>query len=258
MEGLNCSIPKNKKLLECKTRPKPLIPYFGGKTRVSDQIIQTFPDHQTFVEPFAGGASVYWANTIANNFVINDLDKDIYNLYKTAKNSPGTVKSCELNGVSKEEFNRMRDKSNKSACDVIKLHKHAFSGAPKNGWARKDKHFVNRFGDKHIEKLKKTVVLNQGFDKVMLRYDKKGVVMYLDPPYVKAGGAYNTTGVSPQEVCDVMRKIKNAKVILSYDNHPEVRKACKGFKFKKLKFPYSSGNNSWGKNIDKTELLIEN
>ena len=259
MEKLNCSIENNKNLLECKTRPKPLTPYFGGKAKVADEIIAQFPEHNTFVEPFVGGGSLYWANTRAEKYVINDLNKDIYTLYRTAKDSPQAVKSCAVNKLnSKEEFDKVRDKSSHTACDVIALHKNAFSGSPKNGFAKKDRPLLNRFGENHVAKLKKTVILNQDFRKVMERYDLNNTAIYLDPPYVKGGDAYNTHGVSPKEVCDAVKKLKRAKAIISYDDSPQVREACKGLKFDKISFLYSSGNTHWGKNITKTELLIKN
>jgi len=252
--GINCGVEKNKKLNECKERPKPLIPYFGGKQRVADEIISKFPEHKVFVEPFAGGASVYWKNTIADKFVINDLNKDVCTVYKTAKNSPGNLKKCNLTDMNKEKFNNLKNKLNKTACEVIKLHKHGFSGRPECYADKGGKKFNNTMDEKNIEKLKKTKVLCQDFKKVMEKYDSKDTLFYLDPPYVEAGGAYATHGVTPEEVCNVAKKMKG-KVVISYDNNKKVRKACKGLKFRKLTVPYTAPG---GKRFDKKELLITN
>jgi DNA adenine methylase len=39
---------------------KPIIPWLGGKRRLARQIIATFPEHTAYVEPFCGGAAVFF------------------------------------------------------------------------------------------------------------------------------------------------------------------------------------------------------
>jgi len=239
---VNCSIEKNKKLEVCKRRPKPLIPYFGGKQRVADKIISKFPEHKVYVEPFVGGGSVYWKNTIPEKCVINDKNKDVCTVYKVAKNNPGNLKKCDLTNMNKEKFDKLKNKSNKTACEVIKLHKHGYGGLPQFYADKNGRKFNNTMDERNSEKLKKTKVLCQDYKKVMEKHDSKDTLFYLDPPYVEAGGAYLTHGVTPKEVCEVAKKMKG-KVVISYDKNKEVRKACKGLKFRKLEIPYTASKN---------------
>ena len=251
----DCTSKKNKKLSICKDRPKPLINYYGGKQRVADRILKKMPKHNNFIEPFVGGGAVYWANTESKKFVINDLNKDIHKLYKTSKNSPQRVKSCNLNDMNRNKFNRLKNKPNKSACEVMQMFKHSFGG---NGTSYADKGgktMNNLMKDSHSKKLKNTKVFNEDFKKIAKRYDKKGVVQYWDPPYVKGSDGYQTKGVTPKEVCDCAKELKNAKLIISYDNNPKVRKACKGLKFGSISFDYSASEKNNGKH---KELLITN
>ena len=256
---INCSLKKNQRLKVCQGRPRPFFSYFGGKSRVADKIIQKFPEHDIFVEAFVGGGgSVYWKNTIPNKFVINDLNKDIIRVYKTAKNSPRNISSCKPK-TNKRNFDRAKNKSNKSACDVIKLYKNSFGSDGKSFVKRDHKFNSELLTEEHKEKLKKTKILNQDFKKVVKAYNRKGVVIYLDPPYVKGGETYEKNGVSPEEVCDTVRKIKRAKVFISYDNNQRVRKACKRLKINKISVPYSNLNGgTYSDKNGKTELLIEN
>lgn len=257
--GINCSLKKNRNLKACQKRPKPFFSYFGGKSRVADKIISKFPKHQTFIEPMIGGGSVYWKNTIADKFVINDLDKDVMQVYKTAKNSPRNIKSCNVKRVNKGKFNKIKNRSNKSACDVIKMYKHSFSGTGNSFVEKGHKFNTELLTEQHKEKLKKTKILNQDFRKVLNKYNRRGNLIYLDPPYVKAGSAYKKHGITPQEVCDAVKKVKKAKVFLSYDNNPEVRRDCKGLKKHKISVPYSNPKGGTYSNKNgKTELLLEN
>jgi len=36
------------------------LPYIGGKRAIANKIIALFPKHTTYVEPFAGGAQVFF------------------------------------------------------------------------------------------------------------------------------------------------------------------------------------------------------
>jgi DNA adenine methylase len=36
--------------------------YIGGKRRIASQIVALLPRHTTYVEPFAGGAQVFFPN----------------------------------------------------------------------------------------------------------------------------------------------------------------------------------------------------
>lgn len=120
-KNLNCSIEKNKKILECKSTPRPLINYFGGKQRVADKIISQFPDHKVYSEPFVGGGAIYWKNTLPEKYMINDLNKDIYNLYKDAKSNPSKVKKCDLNNMNKEKWKKIKSKPDNPSDNIYWL-----------------------------------------------------------------------------------------------------------------------------------------
>lgn len=41
----------------------PIIPWIGGKRRLAKQILPLFPKHSCYVEPFAGGAALFFLKT---------------------------------------------------------------------------------------------------------------------------------------------------------------------------------------------------
>ena len=60
--------------------------YVGDKYKLIAEIKQYFPQNiNKFIEPFVGGGSVF-LNTEANEYILNDIDKYIYNLHKLLTN----------------------------------------------------------------------------------------------------------------------------------------------------------------------------
>jgi len=55
----------------------PIIPWLGGKRRLAERLLPRFPAHQCYVEPFAGGAALFFMRTVpAEVEVINDINGD--------------------------------------------------------------------------------------------------------------------------------------------------------------------------------------
>src|SRR5215471_10725798 len=56
--------------------------YIGGKNRLARTLISLFPKHTTYVEPFAGGAQVFFHKQPTEVEVLNDLDGEIVNFFR--------------------------------------------------------------------------------------------------------------------------------------------------------------------------------
>ncbi|MBF0171760.1 MAG: DNA adenine methylase, partial [Nitrospinae bacterium] len=63
----------------------PFFPWMGGKRRLADRIIKSFPDHTCYVEPFAGGAAVFFLKPPSKAEILNDVDGEIVNLYRVVR-----------------------------------------------------------------------------------------------------------------------------------------------------------------------------
>src|SRR5215469_4834789 len=59
--------------------------YIGGKNRLAKQIIALLPQHTTYVEPFAGGAQVFFHKTPSRVEVLNDLDQNVFNFFRVCQ-----------------------------------------------------------------------------------------------------------------------------------------------------------------------------
>lgn len=60
----------------------PAICYHGGKFRLAPWILEHFPDHRIYVEPFGGAAGVLIQKPRAYSEVYNDLDGDLVNFFR--------------------------------------------------------------------------------------------------------------------------------------------------------------------------------
>lgn len=71
---------------------RPVLRYHGGKWLLAPWIIEHFPAHKKYVEPFGGGGSVLLQKGRSDAEVYNDLDGAIVNLFRILRNREQTEK----------------------------------------------------------------------------------------------------------------------------------------------------------------------
>ncbi|MGW4043009.1 DNA adenine methylase [Streptomyces sp. NPDC004721] len=83
---------------------KPPVPYFGSKQSVADWIVGLLPDHDHYVEPFAGGLSVLLAKRPSQMETVNDLDGQLMTFWRVLRNRPDElIRACALTPHSRAE-----------------------------------------------------------------------------------------------------------------------------------------------------------
>jgi len=76
---------------------RPLLRYFGGKWQLRHWIIEHFPKHQFYAEPFCGAASVLLAKEPASGGeIINDLNRETINLFRVMQSLEQSDRLMEL------------------------------------------------------------------------------------------------------------------------------------------------------------------
>ncbi len=55
----------------------PPLRYTGSKWQLAEWIIEQFPKHDVYVEPYAGSASVFFRKHRSSIEVLNDMDHDL-------------------------------------------------------------------------------------------------------------------------------------------------------------------------------------
>lgn len=231
----------------------------GGKSKIKNVIIDLMPDHSVYVEPFIGGGSVFFSKEPAELNVINDLDDDIYNIYKDMKDVGEKMINKDFT-PNRDKFNRLL-KQKKFNNNVDRLYRNLYLSI--NSFAGNRKDYA---GEKEEKKLQNTDVgkkykntkwkdflnnnnvkiYNKDFCDLIKKYDSKNTVFYLDPPYSKSKTDYNVGGLDINKVYDCLEGIKG-KFILSYDKSPEIKKLFRKYKFKTIETVYElSGKRQEG------------
>ena len=85
----------------------PALRYHGAKFRIAPWIMNFFPEHQCYVEPFGGAAGVLLQKERSYSEVYNDLDGDICNFFAVLRN-PMTrsqlIEQIQLTPYARSEF----------------------------------------------------------------------------------------------------------------------------------------------------------
>ena len=63
----------NNSAIKPTTKARPLVPWIGGKRRLSKHILPLFPTHTCYVEPFAGAAALLFAKEPSKVEVVDDI-----------------------------------------------------------------------------------------------------------------------------------------------------------------------------------------
>jgi DNA adenine methylase len=73
------------------------VPYFGSKQTIAPWIASLLPDHEHYVEPFAGGLSVLLAKAPSLMETVNDLDGQLMTFWRVLRERPqDLIRACAL------------------------------------------------------------------------------------------------------------------------------------------------------------------
>jgi len=108
------------------------------------------------------------------------------------------------------------------------------------------------------QRLAGTYVENLSWLDCAERYDRAHTFFYMDPPYWKtAGYGLDFPFAEYERMADFMRRCKG-KVMLSINDHPDIRRAFHGFHFETVDIRYSNANQRQGSAQITGELIITN
>lgn len=182
----------------------PVIRYHGGKFRLASWILQHFPEHRVYVEPFGGAAGVLMQKPRSFAEVYNDLDGDIVNLFQVLQNADQRDQLTELlvlTPYARSEFEQAFDET----CDPVEQARRTIiraemgfgsAGATKGrtGFRIDTKreyataqHIWARFPDRIAaigQRLAGVLIEQRPAIEVMQAHDTPDTLHFVDPPYM--------------------------------------------------------------------------
>lgn len=219
-------------------------PTAGSKLKLAPFLVANIPEHDTFVEPFVGGGSVFFTrDERAKKEVINDIDLDAIAFYKELQKDPkGFVAYLRTKSFASSRVRFERMKSWKPLRNRDRAYKHiylswtSFEGTklrPRITWRKGMFNLERRLKKLELtgERLKGVQITSEDGVACIKKWDSPTTFFYLDPPYPKVGKGLFKVGSFPydlNEFASILRKVKG-KFLLSLNDIPEIRAAFKGF-----------------------------
>ena len=203
---------------------------------------QYFPEHDTYVEPFSGGASFFFGKDQAETEVLGDTSPWLMKFYNQVRK--GGLRNCK---IKYSRTAHARALKGKTACDKLTLSALGFGGLRGASHIQVRKN-LRPGTPMYQQKLKKLPIyegrlrhahLTTGsFERTMKQFDGPGTFHLLDPPWPenhsKEYYGNDDSEVTPADVAKVVGKMKGTVWVL-YNVHPAVLEAFRGRKFKVYK-----------------------
>jgi DNA adenine methylase len=259
--------------------------YPGGKAKISS-FVRRLMEHNGLVgahyaEPYAGGAGIAFSLLLfgyANQVHLNDVDKGVYAFWRSVIDEPEDF--CRLvrnTRVSMAQWRRQRAIQNalhehsilEAGFSTFFLNRTNRSGIIKGGgviggldqegeW-KLDARYYKATLIKRIEwiasqasRITVHCLDAQAFMREVLNSYPGSVLVYLDPPYYVKGHRlyeHHYNHADHEKVATFVQGELTKSWMVSYDDHPEVRKFYRSRSMKHYGVPYSATARSIGKEV---------
>jgi len=244
--------------------------YIGGKNRLASLIISQIPPHKTYVEPFAGGAQVFFHKSPSKVEILNDLSDDIVNFFRVCQSHwPELIRYVQHMVAARKWFELLQKTEPATLTDVQRAARFFFLQKVDYGGLVAHRNFaiqvvqsthwsmerIPQLIENTAHRLQNAQIESLPYEVVVAKCDRPSTFFYFDPPYYgKKLYQFNFNKEDFEKLGGVLSDIKG-KFILSLNDVPEVRRIFASFPMQPIQLAYSA-QKKVGKRY--TELLIKN
>ena len=181
---------------------RPALRYYGGKWKLAPWIISHFPEHQNYVEPCGGAASVLLQKPRSPLETYNDLDGNVVNFFRVLRDQPDElIRKIRLTPWARAEYELSLESSEDEVEGARRFYCAAcmsFNGATQfdgstYGWRHtldyNMRHspaldMANNTLQAIADRLLGVQIEIRDYADVIDRFDRPVCLIYFDPPYV--------------------------------------------------------------------------
>lgn len=220
---------------------KAILKYPGAKNRIAKWICSYIPQHNVYVEPYAGSLAVFFEKHPARIETLNDLDGDVVNYFRVIRNEPEALYEALRNTpYARDEYydayNRLE-----SDTDVERARKFAVrcwqgfgcGNVYRNGFRSSQRgsspHTTKEWREiperlaMANERLLNAQIENIPALEIIRRYNTPDVFMYIDPPYLHGTRKdhlyrYEMEDSEHRELLEEIQEHPGKIIISGYDN----------------------------------------
>lgn len=250
-----------------------LLRYPGAKWRIAQKIVDNFPEHKVYLEPFFGSGAVFFTKELSYMETINDIDHNVINFFKVLRERPEELaRLIELTPFSREEFMKIQEERagagiqisdddvenarrfivrcnqgfGSKLSDRVGWKNTCISAGPKNAeiWCKVPEIIIHA-----AKRLKHAQIECMPAVQLIEKYNAEDCLIYADPPYIKEARLkrmYLCEMQGEAEHLELVEKLKAHKghfVLSGYDNEV-YRKALQGYRKIEIKTYVNSGRNA--------------
>ena len=195
-------------MLKLKHKLRSPLKLQGGKGVLRNKVLQYFPEHRLYCEPFGGGASVLLGKVPSEVEIYNDLDPRPVSVFKALKDpelylalqrwlwmtpySRETREACRTGWKqedtllvqaykfmvnSRQSFGGLLDRT---SWGFVTNTSTAGKAQPVNSWLGA----IRKLPLLH-QRLQNVLIKNQDWHEILDAYDSPDTLFYIDPPYVQ-------------------------------------------------------------------------
>lgn len=255
---------------------KPVSPpagYIGGKRQLAQRIaslIEQIP-HDGYAEVFVGMGGIFFRRRLTPKMeVINDKSGDVATLFRILqRHYPQFMETLKFQVTSRREFERLEKCDPSTLTDLeraarfLYLQRLAFGskvvgrsfGVDATGGARFNLNHLGAVLEDVHERLSGVVIENLDWAAFIDRYDRPGILFYLDPPYFGNEGDYGAGAFPRDDFTRIAERLKSiaGRFILSINDCSQVREIFSAFDLVEVPVKYTIAA---GAAKDVAELIV--